>query len=184
MPTTWPVVTLTRRNGWPFATSERLTLALAVVLLEVYRRERYFAFAVVLACIGFAVSMPLVNIDAAIVRHNVPRVLKGTKLNVAHLASLSIDAVPALVDEYFLLPDSKREEVGAVLACYRYRAARPHIVEEDWRSFHVSGWQAHQALERIRPHLAGYVIKYDGWPDKVRTPSGKLYDCWYTGPIE
>lgn len=159
-------------------------LLVAVVVLEIFRRERYFAFAVVLACIGFAVSLTLVNIDAAIVRHNVPRILKGKNLNVAHLASLSVDAVPALVDEYFLLPVSKREGVGAVLACYRYRESRPHIVEEDWRSFHLSERQAHQALERIRPYLAGYVIKYDGWPDKVRTPSGKLYDCWYTGPLE
>lgn len=159
-------------------------LLVAVVVLEIYRRERYFAFTVVLACIGFAVSLTLVNIDAAIIRHNVPRILRGKNLNVAHLASLSVDAVPALVDEYFLLPVSKREAVGAVLACYRYRESRPHIVEDDWRSFNLSDWQAHQALARIRPHLAGYVIRHDDWPERVRTPSGKLYDCWYTGPAE
>jgi hypothetical protein len=159
-------------------------LLVAVVVLEIYRRERYFGFAVVLACIGFAVSLTLVNVDAAIIRHNVPRSLHGKNLNVAHLASLSIDAVPALVDEYFLMPVSKREGVGAILACYRYRESRPHMAEDDWRSFNLSEWQARQALERIRPYLAGYVIKYQGWPDKVRTPTGKLYDCFYTGPAE
>jgi hypothetical protein len=159
-------------------------LLLAVVILEIFRRERYFAFAVVLACIGFAVSLTLVNVDAAIVRHNIPRSLKGRNLNVAHLASLSSDAVPALVDEYFLMPVSKREPVGAILACYRYREVRPHIVEEDWRSFDYSEWQAHQALEKIRPYLAGYMIKHDRWPEQVRTPTGKLYNCTYTGPAQ
>jgi hypothetical protein len=156
-------------------------LLVVVVALEILRRERYFAFAVVLACIGFAVSLALVNIDSAIVRHNVPRILKGKNLNVAHLASLSTDAVPALVDEYFLLPVSKRDAVAAVLACYRYRESRPHVSDDDWRSFNFSEWQAHQALERIRPYLNGYVIRYNRSPVQVRTPTRKLYDCLYVG---
>ncbi len=82
------------------------------------------------------------------------------------------------------MPASAREDIGAILACYRYYENRPHISESDWRSFNLSEWQAHQALDKIRPYLAGYVIKYHGWPDQVRTPSGKLYDCIYTGPAE
>lgn len=156
-------------------------LLVAVVILEIVRRERYFAFAVVLASFGFAVSLTLVNVDAAIIRHNVPRVLQGKNLNVAHLSSLSVDAVPALVDEYFSMPESAREGVGAILACYRYNESRPHISQDNWRSFHLSQWRAHQALAKIRPYLAGYVIKYDKWPERVRTPSGTLYDCIYTG---
>jgi hypothetical protein len=159
-------------------------LLVTVVILEIFRQERYFAFAIVLASIGFAVSLTLMNVDAAIVRHNVPRVLEGKKLNVAHLASLSVDAVPALVEEYFLMPASAREDVGAVLACYRYNENRPHISTADWRSFNYAEWQAHLALDKIRPYLAGYMIKYDNRPVKVRTPSGKLYDCLYTGPAE
>jgi hypothetical protein len=159
-------------------------LLVTVVILEIFRQERYFAFAVVLASIGFAVSLTLMNVDAAIVRHNVPRVLEGKKLNVAHLASLSVDAIPALVEEYFVMPASAREDVGAVLACYRYNENRPHISTEDWRSFNYAEWQAHLALDKIRPYLAGYMIKYDKRPVKVRTPSGKLYDCLYTGPAE
>ena len=156
-------------------------LLVAVVILEIYRRERYFAFAAVLASLGFAISLSLVNVDGAIVKHNIPRVLQGKNLNVAHLSSLSVDAVPALVDEYFSMPESAREGVGAILACYRYSESRPHISEENWRSFNFSKWQAHQALSKIRPYLAGYIIKYDRWPERVRTPSGALCDCMYTG---
>ncbi|HMB23671.1 MAG: DUF4153 domain-containing protein [Chloroflexota bacterium] len=159
-------------------------LLLVVVALEVLRRERYFAFAVVLACIGFAASLTMVDIDAAIVRHNIPRYLQGKNLNVAHLASLSDDAVPALVEEYFSAPVSKREPIGAILACYHYRASTPYAVEEDWRSFNYSEWRAHQALEKIRPYLTGYVIKYEHWPKQVRTPSRKLYYCREIGPAQ
>ncbi|HEX2995161.1 MAG TPA: DUF4173 domain-containing protein [Anaerolineales bacterium] len=159
-------------------------LLLVVVILEIFRCERYFAFAVVLACVGFAASLIMVDIDAAIVRHNLQRYLQGKNLNVAHLASLSDDAVPALVEEYFSAPVSKREPIGAILACYRYRASRPHAVEDDWRSFNYSEWRAHQALESISPYLAGYVIKYEHWPRQVRTPTRKLYDCTYIGPAQ
>jgi hypothetical protein len=161
-------------------------LLITVVILEIVQRERYFAFAAIVASVGFAVSLALFNVDAAIVRHNVYRAWHGRNLNVAHLASLSTDAIPALADEFLHtdLPPFTHEGVGAILACYRYSEYRPHISEDDWRSFNFSKWQAHIALDKVRPDLAGYIIRYKKWPVQVRTPSGYLYDCLYYGSAE
>ena len=107
-------------------------------------------------------------------------------MNVAHLASLSADAVPVLADEFLSsdLPPFTQEGVGAILACYRYSEERPFIPDDDWRSFNYSAWQEHLALDKIRPYLAGYVIRYKKHPVQVRTPSGYLYDCKYFGSAE
>ena len=43
----------------------------AVVVLEVLHRERAFAFAALIASIGFAVSLSLLNVDAFIARQNI-----------------------------------------------------------------------------------------------------------------
>jgi len=155
-------------------------LLIAVAVLEIIGRERYFAFATVLAALGFAVTLTLFNADAAIVKHNVYRSWHGRNLNVPHLASLSTDAIPALADEFLSrsLPTSTHEGVGAILACYKYAEDAPHISPYDWRSFNYSSWQAHIALQTIRPGLAGYTIQYKKYPVRVRTPHGVLYDCW------
>ncbi len=156
-------------------------LLVTVVVLEIFRRERYFAFAAVLASLGFAVSLAAVNVDAAIVKHNVPRALQGKVLNVAHLASLSWDAVPALVAEYqsTSYSPSVHEGLGAALACYLHSDLQPGAYNTDWRSFNLSRWQAHNALQQVQPFLQAYGINDKKWPVRARTPSNVLYECYY-----
>ena len=157
-------------------------LLIAVVVLEIIHRERYFALAAVLASLGFAVSLTLVNVDAAIVKHNVPRVLQGKNLNVAHLASLSADAVPALVAEYqsTSYSQSVHEGLGAALACYLHNDSQPGAYSADWRSFNLSRWQAHNALQEVESSLQEYGINEKRWPVRARTPSNVLYECYYS----
>jgi hypothetical protein len=161
-------------------------LLVTVVVLEILRQERYFAFAAVLASIGFAVSLTLVKVDAAIVKHNVPRVLQGKKLNVAHLASLSWDAVPILVNEYQSnrYSQSVHEGLGAVLTCYLHSDSLPGAYTDDWHSFNLSRWQAHKALQDVQISLQGYGINDRSWPVRVRTPSNVRYDCLYDSSTE
>jgi hypothetical protein len=156
-------------------------LLITVVVLEIFRRERYFAFATVLASLGFALSLTLVNVDAAIIKHNVPRVLQGRKLNVAHLASLSSDAVPALVEEYRSTSYSQsiHEGLGAALACYLHNDSHPDAYNPDWRSFNLSRWRAHYALQKVQVSLQEYGINDKRWPVRARTPTGLLYECYY-----
>lgn len=157
-------------------------LFVVVAALLAARREHFFAFALVLSTFGFAVTVSLFNIDAATVKHNVFRAWHGKNLNVAHLASLSSDAVPALVDEFLSpsLPKEMRDGVGAIVACYAYFEDNPHIFPYDWRSFNFSYYQAHIALEKVRPHLKGYIIKHDRHPIQVKTPKDILYSCVYS----
>ena len=72
-------------------------LLAAVVVLEIIRRERLVAPAALLAALGFALTITVLNVDGFIVRQNVGRALRGQGLDVPHLASLSTDSVPPLV---------------------------------------------------------------------------------------
>jgi hypothetical protein len=152
-------------------------LFIAVVLLETFRQERFFTFAALLASLGFAVSLSLVNVDASIVRHNLWRATQGKHLNVQHLASLSTDAVPALVDEFSnpALSTATREGVGAAALCYTQ--TMQDIPMGNWRYFNYSHWKAAQALAEIQDDLAGYRLNVKKTPARVRAPSNKLYEC-------
>ncbi len=155
-------------------------LLVVVVTLQALQRERYFAFAFVLASLGFAATLTFVNVDRSIVLHNIPRYLQGKNLNVAHLSSLSTDAIPALVEEFRNpnYPVELHEGIGAILLCYSYSH---DIVDDnsldDWRSFYISSWQAHAALSEVQPLLVDYQILKKRYPMLVRTPENIQYEC-------
>lgn len=157
-------------------------LLVVVVVLEIYRRQQYFAFSAVLASLGFAVSLTLTNVDAAIVMHNVPRTLQGKNLNVAHLASLSVDAVPSLADEFYSAsyPEWVHEGVGAALTCYLHRDLEEEVSWDNWPSFNLSRWRAHHTLQNVERYLQDYGVNDEqSWNVKVRTPSKVWYECRY-----
>jgi hypothetical protein len=157
-------------------------LLIVVAILEVFHRERYFAFAAILASMGFAASLTFVNVDAAIVSHNVPRTLHGKNLNVAHLASLSMDAVPALVKEFNskAYPQWVHEGIGAALTCYLHQDSKIELDWSDWRTYNLSRWQAHDALQNVEKYLQEYSLNdRDSWDVKVKTPGHMWYPCHY-----
>ncbi|MCZ7548011.1 MAG: DUF4173 domain-containing protein [Anaerolineales bacterium] len=171
-------------------------LLVATVVLEILRRERMFALAALVAAVGFAATLPILNVDAFIVRHNVQRALDGNlasdqsradsvdadQLDISYFIQLSPDALPPLVAAFRAddTPASVRDALGAALACIRYRAdEQPDM---DWRSYHVSRWNETRLLEEIRPELEGYFIhkKKDAWFTSVATPLGRDYNCLAT----
>ena len=154
-------------------------LFIAIVLLEIFRQERFFAFAFVLASLGFAVSLTLVNVDSAIVKRNIFRVSQGKNLNIGHLASLSTDAIPALVDAYqsSSVSDSTREGIGTILLCYIKSDKVSLEGGVDWRSFNYTYWRASQLLKEIQPLLVGYKVSGKGSSLRVRDPSNVLHEC-------
>ncbi|MEZ0396158.1 MAG: DUF4173 domain-containing protein [Anaerolineales bacterium] len=147
-----------------------------VVVLDLLRRERAFALAALLASLGFAVSLSLLNVDGFIVRQNLGRAAEGQGLDVAYLASLSDDAVPALAAAYQSddLPRLTRDAAGAVLACRLHDTRRG---DPDWRAFHLSHWQAERRLAPLLDELDDYQVFTDRWPMQVLTPASVLYDC-------
>jgi len=146
-----------------------------VVVLEIGHRLRWFTNAALLASLGFAVSLSLLNVDAFIVHQNVDRVADGETLDVGYLASLSDDSVPVLVNLYqsAMLPAGTRDAVGAALACISAQADRG---DTNWRAFHLSAYWKQKALDAIRVDLEGYPFDDDKW--LVTTPTGETYDCW------
>ncbi len=154
-------------------------LLIAVVVLEILHREPAFAFACVVAALGFAISLSLLNVDGFTAKQSILRAEQGKYLNVADLASLSTDSVPPLVDEFHSssIPTSVHEAIGAILLCRHNADTQPSTM--DWRSFTFSDWFADKAMERVLPQLAnGYHWSSSRGQGQVHTPSNAVYDCY------
>ena len=156
-------------------------LLAVVIVLDILRKERLFALAAVLASVGFALTMTLLNVDGFIVQQNVARAVAGKSLDVAYLASLSTDSVPALVGAYQdqSLPGYTRDAVGAALICHEYIYSNSG--DTNWRSFTLTGSRARQALGQVRSQLDAYQILDDDYPVKVLTPGSIYYECYQGG---
>ena len=156
-------------------------LLAAVVALELFNRERHFAATALIASLGFAVSLSLLNVDGFIVRQNVKRAVQGEGLDVPYLVSLSTDSVPALAAQLgsSALPGLTRDAVGAVLFCRgQSNSGRPSA---DWRSFTISRWKAELAMQGAEGSLDGYSVSGKDWPVQILTPGKVLYNCFGSG---
>jgi hypothetical protein len=158
-------------------------LLIVTIALEVLRMERMFTLAMLVASFGFVISLPVLNVDAFIVRQNIQREIHAqaganVDLDAQYFLDLSDDAVPTLVAAYkdSSLQDSVREKVGASLACMRYyRGLEPS--ELSWQSFHFSRINADKALALINKDLKKYKINSDIYPVEVTTPAGDSIPC-------
>jgi len=151
-------------------------LLIAVVVLEILHRERFFALAALLASLGFALSLGIMNVDGFIVRQNVRRAIQGEELDVTYLADISTDAIPALANAYRTqpLPASAKEGVGAALTCYRLEFSNEPL---PWQSFHFDRWQATRILASMNGELKSYDVEDEDWRYTVIAPSGTSYYC-------
>ncbi|GAB4502415.1 MAG: hypothetical protein Fur0035_19670 [Anaerolineales bacterium] len=158
-------------------------LLAATVALEATRRLRHFALAALLAAIGFAATLLLMNVDGFIVRQNVARDISGREVDAAYLASLSADAIPALAERYASdsVSAATRDELGAALACARYEQERA-APDDSWQAFHLSRWLAQKTLTSL--DLSAYTIDASNYPYPVTTPLGKVYDCQPGGWVD
>lgn len=160
-------------------------LLAATVVLELFNRQRAFALATLLAVLGFGISLNLINVDAFIVRQNVERARQGSELDMAYLASLSEDAVPALMDAYTNpgLPAHLRDRAAAAVTC---REQLLSLSSEDdrkpaWQSFNLSHARAEavisgyaRALEDFQPKLNGSSL----WVVEVAGEDLPCYTEW------
>ena len=163
-------------------------LLIATVVLEILRRERMFAFAALVAALGFAATLPILNVDAFIVRQNVQRELSGQaeikngggrfSLDSGYFLDLSDDAVPVLAGEFRnpSLPSAIKEELGAVLLCYQ--GQRIPSKRFSWQSFKLSRLIADQTFTSLRIDFKSYNLDNSDFPSVVTTPSGKEFNCF------
>jgi hypothetical protein len=160
-------------------------LLVATIILEILRKERLFAIAMLIASFGFAISLPILNVDAFIVNQNIKRELTQTDavdLDTNYFLQLSDDAVPALVDalQTSTLPDSVHEKVAAALACIRYEREQQKIYDDEytWQAFHLSRYVADNALASVKDDLDKIRIDNSSSPYYAITPAGEEYPCY------
>ena len=163
-------------------------LLIAVVVLEFLRRERSIGLVMVLASLGFVVSLSILNVDGFIVKQNIQREIEGLAndnltqgrviLDNQYFLDLSDDAVPALVDGFRdkALPLDVREKIGAALFCKRFDRADDR--KRPWQSFHVSRLLANNAFDKIGQSLDEYTMISTNRPVEVETPTGETFSCW------
>jgi len=164
-------------------------LLVTVVILEILRRERTAGLAMVLASLGFIVSLTLLNVDGFIVKQNVQRELRGVTdksltqgrvdLDAQYFLDLSDDAVPALAGAFQnkSLPVSVHEKVGAALFCKRYTREQDDR-KLSWQSFQVSRFVADKIFVDSKKELDMYKITDTKWPVKLNSPSGQEFSCY------
>ena len=164
-------------------------LLIAVVALEFLRHERSIGLAMVLALMGFVLSLGLLNVDGFIVKQNVQRELDGVSdksltqgrsdLDAQYFLDLSDDAVPILVNRFTdkSLPAGIQEKLGAALACKRYdREQDTRAIP--WQAFHLSRYRADLAFASVDDELNAYNIVDKDRDPKVETPGGEEFSCW------
>lgn len=164
-------------------------LLAAVVVLEVLRRERAIGLTMVLALLGFVVSLGVLNVDAFIVRQNVQREVRGLgeeaplqehpELDAQYFLNLSDDAVPPLVEAFSdkSLPADVRKKLGAALVCKQHDRG---LVSQEvpWQAFHISRYLADLRFQEIEKDLASYALVETDRSLTVETPGGEEFSCW------
>jgi hypothetical protein len=131
-------------------------LLVAVAALEILNRQRAFALAALVAGMGFAATLNLLNPDAFIVRQNIQRAEAGEELDAGFLSTLSEDAMPALVNAYYETGarSALRDQVGAALACLAYN--RNYFEDEiPWQGYSPARAAAKAAWEQVS-NLPGF----------------------------
>ncbi len=156
-------------------------LLVAVVVLEILQRQRGFVAAMLVASLGFALSLAVLNVDSLIVKENVERAIQGQELDVQYLASLSSDSIPTLAALYESpsTPVATKDSIGAVLFCHWETDGQR--LSTDWRGFTVSRAQADTAIARLAPQLKAYRLIEADWPTRIGTPGGATYQCRGSG---
>jgi hypothetical protein len=164
-------------------------LLVAVVMLEVLRRERAVGLALILAALGFVVSINILNVDAFIVQKNLQREIRSTTdekfaqgradLDAQYFVDLSDDAIPPLVDAFHStsVPASVKEKIGVALAC-KLHERNQFEREASWQGFHFSRWNADNAFQQLNNELKAYEIVDKDWPVMVETSSGEGFSCY------
>jgi len=166
-------------------------LLVTTIVLEILRKEHMFTFAMLIASIGFAATLPILNVDAFIVRQNIQRGnlqtqtqqssarTSNTEVDAQYFVELSDDAIPPMVKAFQnqSLPDSVRERVGAALACIQYRRTQ-NSEDHSWKSFQFSRFIADRALTSVKKALKSYVITDTDYPGTATTPSGEEFYCY------
>jgi hypothetical protein len=127
-----------------------------------FNQQRWFAFGTLLVGLGFIVTLNLLNTDAFIVRQNLARYEVSGDLDAAYLATLSDDAVPALLAALDQVGSEEREVLGSALH-FRLNQLEKLKDQNSWMEWHYSHSRAYSLLEAVSPELEPYEPRQYDW---------------------
>lgn len=139
-----------------------LAVLFGVLLLALFRLKRQvFAFGVLLVGIGYLLTLNLMNVDHYIAERNINRYHEGRALDLTFLATLSLDALPAILPLHESLADQPdaQEWTGQWLAGELYRLERARA-DHTVFSFNLAQEHAWGTLNTIRDQLPDYNASF------------------------
>jgi len=167
----------TRFRTYPHVFMVWLAVLLGFLLvLEIIKKRSFAMPAILVAGLGFSLSLGFINVDALVVRQNVQRAVAGDELDSQYLSQLSSDAVPVMASIFQQtgLPQPIRDTLGVELAC-RVEEINENPVTA-WQSFHLSRHTASLTLASLDDQLAAYPVEIEGGIWSVRA-GGATRQC-------
>ena len=135
-----------------------LGVLFGVFLLSMFRlKKSIFAFGVLLVCIGYLLTLNVMNLDLYIAEHNIARFRQGYALDLSFLGELSADAAPAVVmlfEENENNPEAQ-EWAGQWIA-RELRKLDAQQTGDSLFSFNLARSQAWTLLDGLRDKLPDY----------------------------
>jgi multisubunit Na+/H+ antiporter MnhE subunit len=151
-----------------------LALVLGWFIVTLWWRPDRFAIGVIVAAIGFVVTLNFLNPDAFIARQNLAHYQKTGDLDLAYLSRLSDDVVPQLIRAQAFVKGDTQDVLRPSCvfdwfegdynreneACYappavvlnevlneRFTSKEDNDDWRQWQSFHLSRWRAYRLLQ-------------------------------------
>jgi len=183
-------------------------LLVAVVVLEIIRKQRFYMLAMQVAWLGYVATLDVMNVDAFVARQNVARALAELekngnvkwggrllkdKFDFQYLGKLSEDVLPSLARLYRETPELE-DELAAAIACHVYQHDEyTHDNQYSWEryiwsSFHLSDYRAKLIYDELSafPEHDDFETKLgtiDDWERNYVTIGNQNYDCYSAEPL-
>jgi hypothetical protein len=151
-------------------------LLIAFLVLLTMQRLRTFTLIVVAAGLGFVATLSIINMDGFIAAQNLERFEQTGDLDVAYLAQLTPDAIPAIAMWLGRASMSTPPELNAQLACAA-GVLTAQLSNQSWQSFHVGRQRAWNALADIGEDLSGHQLWREGMAWFVADSGGEKLRC-------
>ncbi len=122
---------------------------IAIVALDWFRKQKFYAFSVLIFSMVFIASLNIVNVDSLIASKNIEHYLNNNQLDTYYLQTLSVDVVKPLTEAY---ADHPEEEIKEAIIChalntYLYSYDEEFYVDYSWASFHFSRAEARSSWD-------------------------------------
>lgn len=158
-------------------------LLLTTVLLDIFKHSERFFLAFLIACIGFGLTLSIMNVEGFIVQKNIERAAAGKSLDVEYIHTLSNDAVPQMVQSFknSTTSDITHQSLGAELSCRKYETENKEATP--WMSFQPADAIANQLFIEISSDLKAFPVQLDQYQSpyveiQLSENHVEQYDCY------